>query len=781
MPTNALSVRYRPIKIGFLVRDGNVEDLVKAAELNTLLWGGIHNPIVPVCKTNKNITDQLLNVFSVDVLIAISHTAEIDAVINQNPYLSHSNYDSENIFYKDFNSDKNILGYLDSINVIYHYWEKEFKNKPVDYKSDFTLVNWNKTDMCSNLFTILFGYFPTDYNLKDDFQNNFLKGLRSKEISITKDGPINESIAKSLTPITATTLELLEYSGSVIRRGDGLYVGSEADFTDLLYFWNLRASGLILKFLPIDHLSRFDDYIRNFLKKLDDAPNRNPSIKDWITVYFRGNDNEIQDLVNKFKGNKSFCFSNCNKSLWNGLNIIPSSFYFDSQQVLSNVDKNYDKYIVTFALPEKKFLTTDQNDREKSILFQSLVASIKPNVEFNYPEHTLKPPFVRKLNEFYSREITFDPWRVRSEQEGIGIIIRASENSLSLFPIYHQKLLEKIFELIGFEASLSQPGLLAKLIVHGMREQNPLEACRVFKIRGVRRLIGSLKADESIKWNDAAKTIGQDCFNKFKDLHIELRDTSELTPNDAFNFLLKKKIFSPKIGFRHKLFRKKWSFKCKNCGLEEKILLKDFEDLWRCTNCKYQHYMPIYIADNFKKHEKNCWNFKKSGLFARDNNQEGAIPVIISLLTFARILDRSKFIYTTSLKLENDMKCEIDFCVLHYDQGKNIQLGIAECKSERQRINQQDIDNLKQVQDKVNRFGFDCYIIFSKTADSYEQDELDLFKSLKNEHRKFVILSNKELEQYHPYWNIDEVNKLPEKYPSDLMGMHRNSLVLYLS
>jgi hypothetical protein len=191
--------------------------------------------------------------------------------------------------------------------------------------------------------------------------------------------------------------------------------------------------------------------------------------------------------------------------------------------------------------------------------------------------------------------------------------------------------------------------------------------------------------------------------------------------------------------------------------------------------------MPAYIADNFKGRQNIYWNFKKSGLFARDNNQEGAIPVIISLLSFARVISIHKLIYTTSLNLQNSKKCEIDFCILMYGQGDKIQLGIAECKSQGQKVSQQDIDNLKRVQDEVNKLGIDCYIIISKTTDSYEVDEIKLFKSLKDENRNFVILSNKELEPYHPYWELDETDKLPEKYALDMMGMHTNSLYLYLN
>jgi hypothetical protein len=44
MATINISVKYRPIRIGFLVRDGEVKDVIRAAEIITLLWGGIYNP-----------------------------------------------------------------------------------------------------------------------------------------------------------------------------------------------------------------------------------------------------------------------------------------------------------------------------------------------------------------------------------------------------------------------------------------------------------------------------------------------------------------------------------------------------------------------------------------------------------------------------------------------------------------------------------------------------------------------------------------------------------------
>lgn len=772
MAITTLLLKYRPIKIGFLIRDGSIEDLVTAAGINTLLWGGIYNPIIPISEKNNSFSDQLINLFSVDVLYAVSHTKEIDKFIENNPFLSDPSHFFKSIFYQDWNTKKNIIGFLDSINIVQYYWEKEFKHKSKRYKSNCALVKWDSTDLCSNLFSISFGYFPNTYNLKDNFQNAFLKGLKSKEVNLEKDKPINGSLVQFITPIGATSLELSGYNGT--WRGDGIYVGSENNFLDLLYFWNLRASGLLLEFVPKNRIDRFKNYIKAHIKRLDNIPNRNPNIEDWVIVYYFGDHVEIKDIIKDFQGNKKFVYSKCSEIIWNGFNIKPSSFYFSRQQTIASIDKSYNKYRVSFTLPEKKFINSNRN---RNVDSQQLVISVDAFSEFEYPGHTLKPPFIRKLNEFYSREIAFDPWRVRSEQDGIGVIINANANSLSLYPIPHQKLIERIFNLAGFKVNISQAGLLAKQIIKGMREYDPLEACRVFKITGVRKLINSTKVCESIKWNHAIKTIGENNFNKFKKLYIESRKTPELTPSDVFNFLLKKKIFVPKlISFADE----KWDYKCESCGLKEKIPVKSFENYWRCPYCEQEQYMPPYITANFKKMKDTYWQFKKGGLFAKDNNQEGAIPVILSLLTFNSIFHMHNFIYSTSLNLQKSYKCEIDFCILHYNYREKIELGIAECKSEGQEINQQDINNLKAIQDEIEKLQIDCYLIFAKTTDQFKPKEIELFKSLKQEERKLIILSNKELESYHPYWDITEKDKLPESSVLDMMGMYRNSVFLYL-
>jgi len=466
---------------------------------------------------------------------------------------------------------------------------------------------------------------------------------------------------------------------------------------------------------------------------------------------------EVEKFIKDLKIKKRFIFIYCDETIWNGLNIKPVDFYFGLENILASVDRSYNSYVVSVSLPEKKFIV----DKNENIEWKYLVVSINPIGEFEYSEHTLKPPFIRQLNEFYSRKITLNPWKLRTEKDGVAVMIKSNENSLFLYPISHQALIQKIFELAGFESEISKAGLITKRIIEKL---GGIEGCRVFKISGVRKLFRKLKTDKSITIREATNIIWEDGnFRKFENLFIEPRKKAKLTNEDVFNFLLKKDFLRPGL-----------ELICNHCELSNWLSLKEIDDIWTCNYCGYENKTSLQL-----KH-RGDWKFRKSGLLGRENNQEGAIPVILTLLAFSRIFDSSNFIYSPSLNLKSrDKSCEIDFCILYYRKDK-IQLGIGECKSEGGIIDQKDIDNLKFVWNKIKNLNIDCYLVFSKTAEKFEQLEIDLFKKVKKENIPIILLTNKELEPYHPYWEIQEINNLPEKYTLDMRGMSENSAYLYL-
>ena len=232
------------------------------------MWGGIFNPIIPVSKDGKS-AQKLINHFSVDTLVPISHTTEIKKIIADNVFMRLPHVHEDIIFHQDWHSKKNDLYYLDSLNIIDFYWGKEYKNTPKDLRSHFGLISWDKDDVLANIFTLQFGQYPTqaEYNLLYDFEKSFIAGLRAHELTIIKDTPPVPEIGKRTSPIDLTSAELVSNGSWRPYSSSGIYVGDENSFVDLVSFWNLRATGYQPLFLPKTHLERFRSIAQAPLKK----------------------------------------------------------------------------------------------------------------------------------------------------------------------------------------------------------------------------------------------------------------------------------------------------------------------------------------------------------------------------------------------------------------------------------------------------------------------------------------------------------------------------------
>jgi len=754
MSTINLSVKYRPVKIGFLVEYGDINALVRTAEMNNLVWGGIYNPIIPVSK-NTTFAEKLMKLFSVNVLCSISHTTAIDNLIKKHKFLKLPNFYGKSIF---LDRNESLIAYLDSYNVIYNIYESNFKNKTdKDIKSNFILVRWNKNDKLANLFTICFGYFPKSYNLKKNYEEAYLNGLQAEEVNIDSSKEINFDQTEYIYQLLLTGLKLTPIYDRFFPN-NGIFIGDKDNFSDLLYFWNLRAAGFKLFFLPQKYIQIFKGSMEKYIEKLGNTPSQIKNLDDYISIYYNSiNENGIKEIIKDLNVKKELCLSCCKETFWNNGNIRPAKYYFKEDNILGIVDQPYGNYNITFKLPEKSFINDYKNIRN-----QNLLVSIKPITEFAYPEHTINPPFISELNEFYGREITFHPDEIRIEEDSIAQIIETYDDILSLYPLSYKKIFKKIFEYAQIKNNISQAGLITERIIEKLES---LDGGRVFKIMGVRNLFREMKTND-YKTRKAIEKIFWDNgeFKKYEKLFIEPRENKALKKENVFDFLLKKDFLRAGL-----------ELKCSNCGLKDWISLKDLDDWWHCRFCGYENRVSLHLND------QGDWKYRKSGLFAKDNNQEGALPVILTLLQFRRLyFHSSKFLYSPSLKLEFDStECEIDFCIILSDINGKIEIGIAECKDQGGEINQDDIEHFKSIRNKFEKVYLKCYFIFSKTAE-FTPTEINIFKGLEKENIDCILFTDKELEPFDPYEEYRD-KELPYKYPMLLKELAINSKYIYLN
>jgi hypothetical protein len=343
-----------------------------------------------------------------------------------------------------------------------------------------------------------------------------------------------------------------------------------------------------------------------------------------------------------------------------------------------------------------------------------------------------------------------------------------ADETLTLTPICIKDLIVQILKNAGISAKPSKPGRIAERLIHQMKD---LEGCRVFKITGARKLIENNKARKGIT-RGAAKNIiydetdgGTASFLQHRDLHIEQRNKRYLDTSDVFDFLLKRNIFRTGL-----------TPVCPHCTLDFWLSVDSLHEHCICELCGHQFSIALQLKN------RGDWRFRLTGLFGREDHQEGAIPVVLTLLQlYRRQRFMRTFLYSTALELSTrgGVDCESDLVVLSCGNDGSTSILLGECKTNKM-IERDDVEKLIRAREEIHKTGINCFLVFSKTTSEFTAAEIDLFKEIHQKNIPTILFTARELEPYEPYANHPDKGALPNPYASAFEEMARNSAFLYL-
>jgi hypothetical protein len=700
-----------------------MDDVRRSLLLTHTIWGGRFNPLIPVGAGIN--AERLLRQFRVDVLYPASEVPELTTFAESFPYLRwplhHHHRDPE--FFSETSAGLR-TPFLDILHPVLRLHDEYVKGeaKPSIHA---TLFSWEPSDPLAEVFLAQFGSYPGAKDIKVDISRFVVENLNGKNVSLAVADSVPADAFEALTPSFLTAFDLEDDRFNDLE--GGFYVGQANSFEDFINFWNLRAADVDVFFYDAGHEKRLASFRDAFIEAIRRRSRTLRNFPPFVRIWSREGVPTIDT--------KPFGHAISGDTIRDGLpGLVVPLMQFRSRRALGHASEVNGGSRITFQLPEKPF-------REDDVSFQQMmVVGIRSTLGFqSNMGRTLVTPCLPEMNDFYRREMVLIGDEVRVQKGGFDILASADSSDMSFYALETTKVIAEFFTVFGIHAEPSLAGRIAMRIIHQM---NGVQGCRVFKLPGVRKLIEEYGPLQTFTRGAATQMIAQvdptTGRPTLPDLFVE---GIRLTPNSAFDFLLKRGALRAGL-----------ELNCPNCNLEFWLTLEILGHKVVCEYCGESFDVSTQLKDR-------DWRFRRSGLFGKDNHQEGALPVVLTLQqldTNVHSLSSSSLL-ATSFKLSSAgakiSPCETDIVMLTEDRDGRIQLAIGECKTggSRFEITEQDVKNLLAVANAFPPERVAVFLIFSKTG-PFSEAEIARCKAAQDmRERRVILLSDRELEPYHVY------------------------------
>jgi hypothetical protein len=727
--TLVYKAKWRPVRVGWCICDGDLDALITGFRLNHCLWGGRFNPVIVI--DDEPTARRLIELFHVDVLLPLGGDQRSITFVKAIKHLPSPFFHKE--LFEDRGDRKDCV-LLDIYHPARAFFEQNVKDKSAPTRNT-TLYRWNDTDPLAATFEATFGCYPLEQPPTPAYRDFVVRYTAATETEITLDGTVGAGAIRAVTANTLTTLGLRPELGEEYYES-GLFVGHADSFSHLVEFWNLRATNIDLFFLDPRFAGRLRSVVEDldqFILSLPAHPRLGPRrLGVWQMPTISSDDlPHFGSPVTTREVNAC----TWDDRVWKGLKVNPPIMKFEEYTIVGQISGVEIRPTVTLQLGDKPGYC------ESPFRQQHLMLTLKPTLNYSRNDRFLfQVPFIPELNEYFGRQHHFIWNEARADKDGIGIITPLWTDFITLTGMERFSFARELFKAFGISAEVSAPGLICDQLI---RQMGGLQGCRVFKIKGVRKLIEQFRPTQSFKRSAAIQmirnvdpTTSQPDFADYEHLYLEPREKERLKPEDAFTYLLKRGVF--RVGLE---------LKCPSCKLDFWRSLDDVKALLDCEYCGREFDTAPLLRDR-------DWAYRASGLFGRGDRQEGGLPVALTLQQLETTLHSDFVIWLPAIRLEPASaaidKCETDFVVLCQDWHGRVKLVIGECKTNQQ-ITDDDVRNLSKVADALSGERFDVFIVFSK-AGTFEPEEIERCRAADSlSCRRTILLSERELEPYSVY------------------------------
>ncbi len=719
MGHGTVNIRLRPIKLAFLVNPNDKKSLLKAIEINTFLWGGMYNPIIPTYKrippgweygpfknrnlNARNVLSGYLDNFDPDYVVPMGECSDYSLDVGNREKID----DVSEILapVEEDGTPKYGIGLFEVLN---YFIDRELK-----------FQRRHPLDICIPRFGTRFRPFLASVfgilseNIDNIFWENFAADLEAKKTDC----------------IAANYAEFL-YSGKLfLNRMIGLYLDSIPsrprwgqyifflDATkplDILDHWNLRAIGWDVIPVP-KQFARFDKtkrLILDFIEANYVPHHSNPEIFHFTTILKSRSISE--DEHEHFSDSLDISFSEENHrmpkvSLQSWYPRIWDEWARDKDHVeccdleadTTEHDISTNQEVIRLKTLDPKFINRFGGHGEARFA-NEIVLRLYGGTELFaevIPEGGWE--LARVIGEIH----LFD-WRL--SRKGLVYLSRHSKWTVDLSLPQSEAIVTKWLELRGWIVELSPAGRIAKQMIRQLGGKN---STGILARKGIIQLLGEMN-----------------CSDEKAMLEKTLRGKIHKIANRKANTATADRILQRLT--ESKAIRLGVEIQCPICTQSSWYSVKDADYELQCPKCLKRISFP-------SESNEVKWSYRTLGPFSSSNQAHGAYTVLLTLRLFSdsRLLGGAITPLMSFTAKKEKMEIEADLALFFqaskFGDSKS-EVIFAECKT--------FIDFQKKDVDKMGRLGEafpGAVLVFATLKESLNDEEKAILHPLVNRCREY--------------------------------------------
>ena len=735
MTQGTVKVTLRPIKLAFLVNPKDKESLMKAIEINTFLWGGMYNPIIPTYRRipakweegpfkNPNAQSVLLGYldnFDPDYVIPMGECVDYPFDVGYREKIGDVSEILAPI--EEDRTPKYGIGLFEVLNCFFHE-ELKFQRR---YPQNISIPRFGNRFRL--FFASAFGQFPE--NIDKIFWDHFAEPLDAKG-TVCSDSNYAEMFDPQKLFLRRITQLYLEPES---RREQCIFFLDATKSLDVMDYWNLRAIGW--EVLPVPkQFTQFDQTKRLVLDLIEKKSN--PGIYDYTTVLKSRSISEEEhqhffhslgiSLSSEGEERSTVSFQTLYPRIWD--EWMRGSDHVECCKLKADTvvhDISTDQKTLRFKTLDPKFISRfgghgtprfaneiDLRLYGEKFLFAEVI-----------PEGSVEP--ARVMDEF--RLLDY-----RASRKDLVYLSRHSEWTVSLSLPQAEAIFARWLKSSGWTVELSSAGRIAKQMVLQLGGVNGIG---ILAEEGIIKLLQKMNSSdgktlaEEFVWAEIQKIPTQEVYNK-KEVAKRIR-----------NQLINAKVFQ--LGMK---------IQCPVCTKHSWYSVKGINYELQCPSC--------LSAFSFPPASKQVnWAYRTLGPFSSSNQADGAYTVLLTLRFFS---DFSSLNGATtplmSFTAEKDgMKpLEVDLALFFREskfRNSKTEVIFVECKTFNS-FRQKDVNRMTDL----GKAFPEAVLVFAKLEEYLHDEEKATLSALVNRSRKnrmndrpfnpILILTGKEL-----FWKSD--------------------------